>query len=270
MVFGLVKAELQKVYDGILVMMDKNIIPSESTGDTQVFDFKVKGGRYGFEFAPRDAESKAVENARVAHAEDTETAGKDQVATYPIRLDLILNFSVHQHEVIQNPDEACEMAYVTSEDAIMEPDNVHYTEVSRMSAVIQFGPGAVDDPFVKVKSLITDLITRLQAESLSQTSHKCYCGEEMHKHTVRGTVEAEARQPYCNSKQQPAKHAAQDREKEGKKEGRERKVRKKGRRKERVKEKWSKKWTRKKLGRTPRRRKEGKLRKRKTRRLLRT
>ena len=88
-----------------------------------------------------------------------------------------------------------------------------------MSAVIQFGLGAVVDPFVKVKSLITVLITRLQAESLSQTSHKSYCDEEMHKHTVRGTVEAEAPQPYCNSKQQPAKHAAQDREKEGKKRG---------------------------------------------------
>ena len=86
---GLVKAELQKVYDGILVMMDKNIIHSESTGESQVFDFKVKGGRYGFEFATGDAESKAVENARVAHAEDTD------------RLDLMLDFSVHQHEVIR-------------------------------------------------------------------------------------------------------------------------------------------------------------------------
>ena len=39
------------------------------------------------------------------------------------------------------------------------------TEVSRMSAVLQFGPGAVDDPVVKVKGSNTDLINRVQSEA---------------------------------------------------------------------------------------------------------
>ena len=34
---------------------------------------------------------------------------------------------------------------------------------SRISGVTKFGPGAVDDPFVKVKGLITDLINRVQS-----------------------------------------------------------------------------------------------------------
>ena len=37
---------------------------------------------------------------------------------------------------------------------------------SRISAIMKFGAGAGDDPFVKVKGLITDLINRLQAEGL--------------------------------------------------------------------------------------------------------
>merc|ERR1712136_478448 len=52
---------------------------------------------------------------------------------------------------------------------------------SRISAVMKFGAGAGEDPFAKVKELITDLITRLQAESSAETGHKSYCDEEMAK-----------------------------------------------------------------------------------------
>ena len=39
------------------------------------------------------------------------------------------------------------------------------------------------DPFVKVKDLITDLISRVQAEASSETNQKSYCDEEMLKAT---------------------------------------------------------------------------------------
>ena len=47
---------------------------------------------------------------------------------------------------------------------------------SRISAIMKFGAGADDDPFVKVKDLITDLINRLQAEASSETNQKSCCG----------------------------------------------------------------------------------------------
>ena len=62
------------------------------------------------------------------------------------------------------------MAHVAFEDAITEPDNVDedsykdFTEVLRISAVKQFIPDAGDDPFGKVKGLITDLTNRVQSE----------------------------------------------------------------------------------------------------------
>ena len=37
--------------------------------------------------------------------------------------------------------------------------------VSRASAVMKFGPGAVEDPFVEVKQLITDSMNRLQSQA---------------------------------------------------------------------------------------------------------
>ena len=100
------------------------------------------------------AENKAVKDARVAYDADTETARKDLVLIHPIRLGLILNFSVSQLEVIQNPDVACKMARVASEH-----------------------------PFAKVKGLITCLINRLQAGVPSEASHTSYRDEGTSKAT---------------------------------------------------------------------------------------
>merc|ERR1712065_37458 len=121
-----VEAELQKICDGILALMDKNLIPSASAGESKGFYYKMKGDYYRYlaEFATGDAKSKAAEDARVAYAEATKIAEKDLVVTHPIRLGLALNFSVFQYEVLQNPDEARKMARVAFEDAIAELDNV--------------------------------------------------------------------------------------------------------------------------------------------------
>ena len=56
---------------------------------------------------------------------------------------------------------------------------------SRISAIMKFGADADNDPSVKVKDLITDLISRLQAEASSETNQKSYCDEEMSKATEK-------------------------------------------------------------------------------------
>ena len=53
---------------------------------------------------------------------------------------------------------------------------------SRISAIMKFGAGADDDPFVKVKGLIMDF-SRLQAEASSETNQKSRCDEETSKAT---------------------------------------------------------------------------------------
>ena len=56
---------------------------------------------------------------------------------------------------------------------------------SCVSATMKFGAGADGDPFVKVKDLITDLISRVEAEASSETNQKSYCDEEMSKATEK-------------------------------------------------------------------------------------
>mmetsp|Transcript_2674 Transcript_2674/g.6274 ORF Transcript_2674/g.6274 Transcript_2674/m.6274 type:complete len:690 (+) Transcript_2674:95-2164(+) len=49
---------------------------------------------------------------------------------------------------------------------------------SRVSAVVRLGG---QDPFIKVRALIEDLISKLEAEASSEASEKAYCDEEMAK-----------------------------------------------------------------------------------------
>ena len=55
---------------------------------------------------------------------------------------------------------------------------------SRISAIMKFGAGADDDPFVQVK-VIMDLISLLQAEASSEANQKSYCDEETSKTTEK-------------------------------------------------------------------------------------
>jgi len=52
---------------------------------------------------------------------------------------------------------------------------------SRISAVLHFGSGAGEDPFAKVKGLISDMIAKLEAEASSEATEKAYCDEQMAK-----------------------------------------------------------------------------------------
>merc|ERR1711972_909183 len=123
---GTVEKELQAICDQILGLLDSNLIPKASGGESKVFYQKMKADcyRYIAEFSSGDAKSKAAENARLAYEEAHKVAEKDLAVTHPIRLGLALNYSVFQYEVLQNPDEACKMARTAFEDAIAELDNV--------------------------------------------------------------------------------------------------------------------------------------------------
>merc|ERR1719352_1105351 len=121
-----VEAELQKICDTILGLLDSSLIKQSSSGESQVFYQKMKADYYRYiaEFSDGDAKSKAAENARLAYEEAQKVAEKGLAVTHPIRLGLALNYSVFQYEVMNKPDEACKMARSAFEEAIAELDNV--------------------------------------------------------------------------------------------------------------------------------------------------
>jgi len=52
---------------------------------------------------------------------------------------------------------------------------------SRVQATIRYGSAGGEDPFAKVKGLITDMISKLESEAKSEATEKAYCDEEMKK-----------------------------------------------------------------------------------------
>jgi len=123
---GKVEAELQKICDTILGLLDGSLIGQAGTGESKVFYQKMKADYYRYiaEFTEGDAKAKAGESARAAYADAAAVAEKDLAVTHPIRLGLALNYSVFMYEVLSSPDEACKMARSAFEDAIAELDNV--------------------------------------------------------------------------------------------------------------------------------------------------
>merc|ERR1712130_63851 len=136
---GKVEAELQKICDTILGLLDGNLIPKASSGESKVFYQKMKADyhRYIAEFSDGDAKSKAAENARLSYEEAHKLAKTGLVVTHPIRLGLALNYSVCQYEVFQNPDEACKIARTAFEDAIAELDNIEGDSYKDSTLIMQ-------------------------------------------------------------------------------------------------------------------------------------
>jgi len=52
---------------------------------------------------------------------------------------------------------------------------------SRIAAVAKYGVAAGEDPFAKIKGLITDMIAKLEKEAEEDAEEKAYCDEEMKK-----------------------------------------------------------------------------------------
>merc|ERR1711904_469671 len=123
---GKVEAELDKICNTILGLLDSSLIPKTSSDESKVFYQKMKADYYRYiaEFTEGDKKSKAAESARVAYSDAQAVAEKGLAVTYPIRLGLALNYSVFQYEVLKNPEEACKMARTAFEDAIAELDSV--------------------------------------------------------------------------------------------------------------------------------------------------
>merc|ERR1719456_1743916 len=56
---------------------------------------------------------------------------------------------------------------------------------SRISSAMRLGAAAGEDPFAKVKGLITDMIATLESEAEADASQKAYCDKEMSEATAK-------------------------------------------------------------------------------------
>jgi 14-3-3 family protein len=115
-----IEAELAKICDDILEVLDEHLIKSAQSGESKVFYHKMKGDyhRYLAEFAIGDRRKGAADASLEAYKAATEVASTELAPTHPIRLGLALNFSVFYYEILNSPDQACHLAKLAFDDAI--------------------------------------------------------------------------------------------------------------------------------------------------------
>jgi len=134
-----IEAELRKICDDILSVLDANLIPASSSGESRVFYHKMKGDyhRYLAEFAQGDGRKGAADKSLEAYKAATEVAIQELPPTHPIRLGLALNFSVFYYEIMNSPDRACHLAKQAFDDAIAELDTLSEESYKDSTLIMQ-------------------------------------------------------------------------------------------------------------------------------------
>jgi 14-3-3 protein epsilon len=134
-----IEAELAKICEDILEVLNQHLIPSAKSGESKVFYHKMKGDyhRYLAEFAIGDRRKDSAEQSLEAYKAATEVAQTELPPTHPIRLGLALNFSVFYYEILNAPDQACHLAKQAFDDAIAELDTLSEESYKDSTLIMQ-------------------------------------------------------------------------------------------------------------------------------------
>jgi len=136
---GKVEAELNKICNDILSLLDDHLIKAAAAPESKVFYHKMRGDyfRYIAEFTEEAKREAPTQKALQAYEKATEVAKADLSSTHPIRLGLALNFSVFYYEIMNEPTKACGMAQCAFDDAIKELDNVEEDSYRDSTLIMQ-------------------------------------------------------------------------------------------------------------------------------------
>jgi len=150
-----VEKELQEICEVVLGLLDKHLIPKASSGESKVFYLKMKGDyfRYLAEVATGQKRKDIMNESQEAYKAAFEVAQKEMPVswpwpdlwphwrnfqpTHPIRLGLALNYSVFYYEILNDPDQACNLAKHAFDDAIAELDTLSEESYKDSTLIMQ-------------------------------------------------------------------------------------------------------------------------------------
>ena len=120
-----IEKELEDICNDILKLISDSFLPVCTNTEGKVFFLKMQGDYYRYlaEFAVADQKQTIAQNALVAYKTASQIA-EELPPTHPIRLGLALNFSVYYFEILNAPDNACQLARKAFDDAITDLDRL--------------------------------------------------------------------------------------------------------------------------------------------------
>lgn len=134
-----IEAELAKICDDILEVLESHLIKAAESGESKVFYHKMKGDYYRYlaEFATGDKRTTSSDNSLEAYKAASGIANVELPPTHPIRLGLALNFSVFYYEILNAPNDACKLAKQAFDDAIAELDTLSEESYKDSTLIMQ-------------------------------------------------------------------------------------------------------------------------------------
>jgi len=134
-----IEDELVDICNDILGIIEDALIPNSTAEEAKVFYYKMKGDyhRYLSEFQVADSRKASASAALDAYQAASGIASKDLPPTHPIRLGLALNFSVFYYEILNSPDQACQIAKQAFDDAIAELDTLNEESYKDSTLIMQ-------------------------------------------------------------------------------------------------------------------------------------
>jgi len=106
-----IEEELKSSCNDVLSLIQQHLMGTLDV-ENQIFYLKMQGDYYRYlaEFSKNATSDSVFDSAKVAYAQAYELAREKLSPAHPLRLGLVLNFSVFYFEILDSHDRACEMA----------------------------------------------------------------------------------------------------------------------------------------------------------------
>ncbi|XP_020494160.1 14-3-3-like protein 2 [Labrus bergylta] len=134
-----IEKELREICGDVLNLLDTFLIPKATAPESKVFYLKMKGDyfRYLAEVASGDDKKDTIKDSKEAYQKAFDISKQDMQSTHPIRLGLALNYSVFYYEILNSPEEACQLAKSAFDDAIAELDTLSEDSYKDSTLIMQ-------------------------------------------------------------------------------------------------------------------------------------
>jgi len=163
-------SEAKSTAEGDLTVTQKDLKEDLEVKETLHHDCMVKAQDFEAEVNSRDEELKALAQAKKIIKESTSLAQADQSYSF-VQISNV-------HKGASKGRESHAVRFVR-ELSIKQNSNVLAQLAQRMASAFRFGSMAGEDPFAKVKTLITDMIAKLEKDASEDATEKAYCDKEM-------------------------------------------------------------------------------------------
>uniref|UniRef100_A0A3Q3JQ13 14-3-3 domain-containing protein n=1 Tax=Monopterus albus TaxID=43700 RepID=A0A3Q3JQ13_MONAL len=134
-----IEKELKEICTDVLDLLEKHLIPKAAAPESKVFYLKMKGDYYRYlaEVASGEEKNSIIKDSQAAYQKAFDISKEEMQPTHPIRLGLALNFSVFYYEILNSPDQACQLAKSAFDEAIAELDTLSEDSYKDSTLIMQ-------------------------------------------------------------------------------------------------------------------------------------